>query len=194
LRGEEAAKPTVTSKSGAPVRNPRSVLENALIKMTGVRSLRVQLQLTLPTGAREVVVETVKPDRMRVTAPDGEFLLIGQNYYYRLAGGAWQVTTSKSALDTPASALDYSTFVKQMLGTPGITLTGRVLGEEAVDGFETVAYEFTVTDGAESGTIAASIGKNDGFLRRLFISGAGLSMKAWFTNINESFTIETPQL
>jgi hypothetical protein len=191
---EPDAQPTVTSKTGAPLRNPRSVLENALIKMTGVRSLRTRLQVTLPAGAREVVAEMVKPDRMRVTAPDGEIVVIGQDYYYRPAGGAWQVTNSKSALITSSSALDYSGFVKEMLNTAGVTITGRVLGEEAIDGFETIVYEFTVTDGAETGTIAASIGKGDGFLRRLLMSGSGITLKAWFTSINENFTIEKPQI
>jgi hypothetical protein len=164
------------------------------MKLTGVRSLRTRLQVTLPTGDREVVAETVKPDRMRVTGPDGEIVVIGQDYYYRPAGGDWQVTKSRLALDPAGSALDYSALVKQMLNTAGVTITGRVLGEEAIDGFETVVYEFTVTDRAETGTIAASIGKDDGFLRRLFMSGSGLTLKAWFTNINENFTIEKPQM
>lgn len=188
---ESDAQPTVTSKTGAPVRNPRSVLENALLKMTGVRSLRTTLQMTSSTGAREVVVETVKPDRMRVTAPAGEIVVIGQAYYYRPAGGSWQVTNSRSALSTSGSALNYTAIVKEMLSATGVSITGRVLGEEAIDGAETVAYEFTVTDGAETGTIAASIGKSDGFLRRLFMSGSAITLKAWFTSINENFTIDS---
>src|SRR5713226_9465420 len=55
---EPDAQPTVTSKTGVPVRNPRSVLENALTKLSGARSLRTRLQMTLPTGEREVVAET----------------------------------------------------------------------------------------------------------------------------------------
>jgi hypothetical protein len=150
--------------------------------------------MTLPTGGREVVAETVKPDRMRVTAPEGEIVVIGQDYYYRPAGGDWQVTRSRSALDSAGSALDYSALVKQLLNGGGVTITGRVLGEEAIDGFETVVYEFTVTDRAETGTITASIGKGDGFLRRLFVLGPGVTMKAWFTSINENLTIERPQM
>jgi len=191
---EPDAQPTLTGKTTAPVRNPRSVLENALMKLTGVRSLRTRLQMTLPTGAREVLAETVKPDRMRVTAPDGEIVIIGQDCYYRPAGGDWQVTKSRLTLDPAGSGLDYSALVKQMLNTAGVTITGRVLGEEAIDGFETVVYEFTVTDGAETGTIAASIGKGDGILRRLFMSGSGVTLKAWFTSINENFTIEKPEM
>ncbi len=191
---EPDARPTVTSNTGAPVRNPRSVLENALTNLTGVKSLRMRLQMTLPTGGRELVAETVKPDRMRVTAPEGEIVMIGRDYYYRPAGGDWQVTRSRSALDPAGSALDYSALLKQMLNTAGVTITGRVLGEEAIDGFETVVYEFTVTDRAETGTITASIGKGDGFLRRLFMSGPGVSLRAWFTSINENLTIERPQM
>ena len=191
---ERDAQPTVTSKTGVPVRNPRSVLENALTNLTGVRSLRTRLQMTLPTGEREVVAEVVKPDRMRVTAPDGEIVVIGQDCYYRPPGGDWQVTRSRSALDSAGSALDYSALVKQLLNGGGVTITGRVLGEEAIDGFETVVYEFTVTDRAETGTITASIGKGDGFLRRLFVSGPGVTMRAWFTSINQNFTIEKPQM
>ena len=191
---EPDAQPTVTSKTGAPVRNPRSVLENALTKLSGARSLRTRLQMTLPTGEREVVAETVRPDRMRVTAPDGEIVVIGQDYYYRPAGGDWQITKSRSALGPAGSTGDYSAFVKQMLNTTGVTITGRLLGEEALDGFETVVYEFTVTNGAETGTITASIGKGDGFLRRLIMSGSGLTLKVWFTSINENFTIERPQM
>jgi len=191
---EPDAQPTVTSKTGDPIRNPRSVLENALTNLTRVRSLRTRLQMTLATGGREVVAETVKPDRMRVTAPDGEIVIIGQDCYYRPAGGDWQVTKSKSAVDAAGSALDYSALVKQLLNGGGVTITGRVLGEEAIDGFETVVYEFTVTDRAETGTITASIGKGDGFLRRLFVLGPGVTMRAWFTSINENFTIERPQM
>ena len=191
---EPDAQPTVTSKTGDPIRNPRSVLENALTNLTRVRSLRTRLQMTLATGGREVVAEVVKPDRMRVTAPDGEIVIIGQDCYYRPAGGDWQVTKSKSAVDAAGSALDYSALVKQLLNGGGVTITGRVLGEEAIDGFETVVYEFTVTDRAETGTITASIGKGDGFLRRLFVLGPGVTMRAWFTSINENFTIERPQM
>jgi hypothetical protein len=191
---EPDARPTVTGKTGVPVRNPRSVLENALTTLTGVRSLRARLQMTLATGGREVVAEVVKPDRMRVTAPDGEIVIIGQDCYFRPAGGDWQVTKSRSAVDAASSALDYSALVKQLLNGGGVTITGRVLGEEAIDGFETVVYEFTVTDRAETGTITASIGKGDGFLRRLFVLGPGVTMRAWFTSINENFTIERPQM
>ena len=191
---EPDAQPTVTSKTVDPIRNPRSVLENALTNLTRVRSLRTRLQMTLATGGREVVAEVVKPDRMRVTAPDGEIVIIGQDCYYRPAGGDWQVTKSRSAVDAAGSALDYSALVKQLLNGGGVTITGRVLGEEAIDGFETVVYEFTVTDRAETGTITASVGKGDGFLRRLFVSGPGVTMKAWFTSINENLTIERPQM
>jgi hypothetical protein len=191
---EPDARPTVTGKTGVAVRNPRSVLENALTNLTGVRSLRTRLQMTLATGGREVVAEVVKPDRMRVTAPDGEIVVIGQDCYYRPAGGVWQVTKSSSAVNAAGSALDYSALVKQLLNGRGVTITGRVLGEETIDGFETVVYEFTVTDRAETGTITAAIGKDDGFLRRLFVLGPGVTMRAWFTSINENFTIERPQI
>jgi len=150
--------------------------------------------MTLPTGGRELVAETVKPDRMRITAPEGEIVVIGQDCYYRPAGGDWQVNRSRSALDSAGSALDYSALVKQLLNGGGVTITGQVLGEEAIDGFETVVYEFTVTDRAETGTITASIGKGDGFLRRLFVLGPGVTLRAWFASINENFTIERPQM
>jgi hypothetical protein len=187
------AEPKLRGTTGAVVKNPRLVLESALRKMSSVSSLRVRLQMTMTTGDREVVVETVKPDRMRVTATDGEIVVIGRNYYYRPTGGVWQAANSKSTPSTSALATDYSAFVGQMLSAAGVTITGRNLGEEVVDGVETVAYEFTVTDGVESGTITASIGKDDAFLRRLALSGPAFSMTAWFTSINESITIEKPE-
>jgi hypothetical protein len=140
------------------------------------------------------MIESVKPDRMRVIAPDGEIVVVGNTYYYKPAGGEWQASTSKSALAASTSSLDYRAFLEQALSGPGVTITGTVLGEEVIDGVETVAYELSVSDRKESGTVQVWIEKRDGYLRRMFMSGPGMNLRIWLSSINESFTIQTPQM
>jgi hypothetical protein len=60
------------------------------------------------------------------------------------------------------------------------------------DGVETVVYEFRVSDASETGSVQISVGKDDGYIRRISISGGSIRIKIWYTNINEPFSIEPP--
>jgi hypothetical protein len=184
----------LNGNTGTPVHNPLAVLRNSLTRMGTINSLRTHLQFSSTEGTREIIAEMIKPDRMRVTAPDAEVVVIGQTYYVRKPGEDWQVASSKSSLNMSVSALDYAQFLNKMLTTPGISVTGRAMGDEVVDGYTTVAYEFTITDGNQKGTIETAVGKDDGFLRRLFMYAPSMTLKAWFTGINEGFKIERPQI
>lgn len=184
----------LNGEKGTPIRNPLAVLRGALSRMNRVTSLRTRLQFSSSDGSRDLTAEMVKPNRMRIIAPDAEIIVIGHGYYIKRAGEDWQATKSTTALSLSAPVLDYAQFVNKMLATPGLSITGRLVGDEVIDGYTTVAYEFTVTEGKERGIIEACVGKDDGFLRRLFLFAPSLTLKAWFTGINETFTIEEPRM
>jgi hypothetical protein len=185
---------------GSTLPNARSVLESVFTKMAEVKSVRTRIQSFLSTGQREVVIEAMKPDRMHVTSPEGEFIAIGSTFYLKNNGG-WRVTTlptGKAAQS--ASGLDFGALVKQMLGTSGLLIAGHQLGDQVLDGVDTAAYEFDITDRTGNGTIQVSVGKLDGYMRRLSISGgprfsqgeSELIINVWFTDINETFSIQPP--
>ena len=176
----------------ANVPNPRLLMEKMLAGLAEVKSLRIRARLTMPSGQRDLFIETIRPDRTRVTSSDMEIVVIGRTSYFRQAGGAWQTTA------IPASAVAQLNVgpeaLKQLVNTPGVSMSARIVGADLIEGVETVAYEFTVSDRDGTGTIEASIGKSDGLVRQLFITGPGVQMKMWFSGINESLTIEPPAM
>jgi hypothetical protein len=180
-----------TSPSGAPLRNARTVLESALTKMGEINSLRTRLQASMPTGQREVMIESIKPDRAHIVSSDGEMIVIGRKFYMKNSAG-WQVTSLPAGGAQSDSGLDFRTIVKQLIGKPGVRVTGQVLGTQSIDGVDAIAYEFAITDGSETGTIQLSVGKEDGYMRRMALSGGALGIKVWFTDINEQFSIDPP--
>jgi hypothetical protein len=178
--------------SGAPLRNARTVLESALTKMAEVNSVRIRMQASLPTGEREVLIESVKPDRAHITSPEGEMIIIGRKFYLK-SGGTWQVTSAPSGGAQSDAGFDIRTVVKEAIGKAGVSITGQILGDQTVDGVNTVAYEFAVNDRSETGKIQVSVGKDDGYIRRMLLSSGGFGIKVWFSNINEQFSIEPPR-
>lgn len=180
-----------TGPSGTPLRNARIVLESALTKMGEINSLRTRLQASMPTGQRDVMIESIKPDRAHIVSSDGEMIVIGRKFYMKNNAG-WQLTSLPAGGAQSDSGLDFRALVKQMLGKPGVRLTGQVLGTQSIDGVDSIAYEFAITDGSETGTIQVSVGKEDGYIRRMALSGGALEIKVWFTDINERFSIDPP--
>ena len=192
---ESAAKrggPGGGEPADAKVPNARLLMEKILTGLAKVKSLRIRARLTMPNGQRDLIVETIRPDRTRVTSSDMEIVVIGRASYFRQAGGTWQTTA------IPASAAVQLNVgpeaVKQLVNDPSVSMSARIVGEDLIEEVETVAYEFTVTDRDGTGTIEASIGKSDGLVRQLFIAGPGVQMKMWFSGFNESLTIEPPDM
>ena len=183
-KGESAA---------AKVSNPRQVLEQMFTRLGAAKSVRIRSRISTPNGELETVVENVKPDRARVVSQDSEFIVIGCAFYMRRGGGAWQTSSM------PASALDQlnmggAEVLKQLFSIPGVTMSARITRSEVIDGVDTVGYEFSITDRQGAGTIEAFVGKTDGLPRRLFVSGPGLNMKAWYSGFDDGITIEPPQM
>jgi len=184
---EEKTKPLEGGSS--PLRNARVVLEGALTKMSEVTSIRTRVQTFLPAGEREMLIESIKPDRTHLVSADSEMIVIGRKFYMK-NGGTWQVTSMPAGKGD--LGLDFRTFVKEMTGKSGVRISGQVVGSQMLDGVETVAYEFAVTDGSETGTIQVCVGKQDGYMRRIFLLGGQLEIKIWFTDINQPISIEAP--
>jgi hypothetical protein len=182
---------SINRATGSPVKNPRGLLEGALAKMSEVGSVRTRLQTSLPTGLREVLIETVKPDRTHITSPEGEMIIIGRKFYIK-TNGAWSVTSIPVAGARSDTGFDFRSMVRQMLAKSGVRVTGQEIGGQTLDGVETVAYELAISDGRESGTIQLCVGKQDGFIRRMFLLSGGLEFKLWFTSVNEPLSIEPP--
>lgn len=180
-----------TNLTGSPVRNPRAVLESALTKLGEVNSVRTRIQGSLPEGQREILIESMKPDRLHVTSSYGEMIAIGRKLYMKSTGG-WQVTAMPADGPQSRAGFDFRTLVKEMISKSSVRMTGKVLGSQMIDGVDTVTYEFAVTEGSETGTIQVSVGKADGYMRRMSVLGGALSINFWFTDINEQFSIEPP--
>jgi len=130
----------------------------------------------------------MKPDRMHVTSPYGEMISIGRKFYVKGTGG-WSVT-SGNAMQSDAG-LDFRALVKQFIEKSRVTITGYLLGPQTVDGIDTTAYTFEVTDGREFGKIELYVGK-DGYIRQMFLSEGAVNLKLWFNDLNEPLSIEPP--
>lgn len=177
--------------SGTPLRNAREVLESALTKISEVKSSRTRMQMTSAAGQREVFIESVKPDRMHVSSADAEMISIGRKFYIK-TGGGWTVSTAPATSSTLDSGLDVRTFMREMTSKGNVRISGKILGSQVIDGVETIAYEFAVTDGSEMGTIRLSVGKQDGYMRLLSATGGGMDMMVMFSSLNEPISIEAP--
>ena len=188
--------PSAIHPRGATVPNAVSVLRNALTKITTVKSVRTRIQAFLPTGQREVVIETVKPDRTHVVSPEGEIITIAGKVYLN-TGDGWQVTPVAPAIATRSDAgVDFSALVKEMIDKSKVLITGHMLGDRVFDEVDCSVYEFEVTDRSGTGTIQVSVGKKDGYMRRLEISGpaqdGAFRINVWFDNINQPISIKQP--
>jgi hypothetical protein len=187
-----------THSRGPALQNARSVLEKAMSKMSEVRSVRIRMQTVLPSGPREILIETIAPDRMHLVSAEGEMIVIGSTFYLK-SDGAWQVSKVPGSFPGKDSGFEFGTLVKQFITKSGVRITGHSLGDFVLDGVDTSGYEFEVSDRSETGSIQLSVGKQDGYIRRLSISGptfveggSGLTMTVWFTNINEPLSIQPP--
>jgi hypothetical protein len=160
--------------------------------MSEVNSLKIQMRVSLPTGENNMTVERDGANRARVTGGGKEVITVGGKVYSRDGDGPWQVTAVPSGMQGLDWSLDFVSFAKQMLSKSRVHVTGQILGEEVLDGVNTVAYEFTVSDKSESGTLRLCVGKRDGYIRRFFLNGGQISVKMWFTNLNESMSINAP--
>jgi len=130
----------------------------------------------------------MKPDRMHVTSPYGEMISIGRKFYVKGPGG-WSLTPGNEAQSD--AGLDFRALVKQLIQKSRVAITGYLLGPQTVDGIDTVAYTFEVTEGKEFGKVDVYLGK-DGYIRQMFLSEGALNLKLWFNNLNEPLSIEPP--
>ena len=178
----------LTTTKGSPVKNPRAILENAISKMSELNSVRTRMQSVLASESIDVVIESMKPDRMHVTSPYGEMISIGRKFYVKGTEG-WSVTSGNAPQSD--AGLDFKALVMQFIEKSRVTITGYLLGPQTVDGIDTVAYTFEVTEGKEFGKIELYLGK-DGYIRQMFLSGRALNLKMWFNNLNEPLSIEPP--
>jgi hypothetical protein len=160
--------------------------------MADVSSMRTRMEATVSNGQRDLLIETVKPDRMRVVAQDGEMIFIEGKLYSRAGAGRWETREMPPGGAQSVAGVDFVRFLKQVLSKSRVRVAGQILGSESLDGIETIAYEFTVSDNSETGTIQVSVGKDDGFMRKLFLTGGQVVVRAWFTDINGDISIEAP--
>ena len=145
------------------------------------------------------MIETVAPDRVRVVSPESEMIVIGSTVYLK-SNGAWQITRVPGSYSGKDAGFEFGTLLKELIAKSGVRITGQSLGDYVLDGVDTLGYQFEVSDRSETGSIQVSVGKQDGYIRRLLISGGtslvagggGLAITVWFTNINEPLSIEPP--
>ncbi len=178
----------LTTTKGSPVKNPRAILENAITKMSELNSVRTRMQSLMPSGSIDVIIESMKPDRIHVTSPYGEMISIGRKFYVKGTDG-WSVTSGNAAQSD--AGLDFSALIKQFIEKSRVTITGYLLGSQTVDGIDTTAYTFEVTEGKEFSKIELFLG-DDGYMRQMFLSGRAVNLKLWFNNLNEPLSIEPP--
>jgi hypothetical protein len=119
-------------------------------------------------------------------------IFIEGKLYSRTGAGTWDAREMPPGGAQSVAGVDFVRFLKSLLNKSRVRVAGQILGSESLDGIETIAYEFTVSDNSETGTIQVSVGKDDGFMRKLFITGGPVVVRAWFTDINESISIEPP--
>ena len=146
------------------------------------------MQSLMPSGSIDVIVESMKPDRMHVTSPYGEMISIGGKFYVKGTEG-WSVTPGNAPQSD--AGLDFSALIKQFIEKSRVRITGYLLGPQTIDGIDTTAYAFEVTEGKEFNKIELYLG-NDGYIRQMFLSGRTLNLKMWFNNLNEPLSIEPP--
>jgi hypothetical protein len=178
----------IATSTGSPLRNARGILESAISKMSELNSVRTRMQTTMPSGQMDVLIESVKPDRTHVVWPHGEMIGIGRKFYVKGEGG-WTVTSVKAPQSD--AGVEFNALIKQLLQKSGVKITGQLLGTQTLDGIDTVAYVFEVDDGIQTGKISLNLGR-DGYMRQMFLSGGGLDLKLWFSNLNEPLSIEPP--
>jgi len=171
------------------LRNARAVLEGIFNRIRKVSSLRMDIVRSGPYGDEQVTIEAVKPDRFRMKSPRLEMVVIGPDCYFRRGGDRWQIMSSKTILRDE----DPRTFLSDLCVIGQASISGRTIGDAAVNGFETTVHEFLLSYKAgDRVTMQAYIEKRDAYLRKLSILGNHRQIQIWFNNLDEEFEIDPP--
>ena len=160
-----------------------------------VKTLR--MKMTMPSAAapgetQQMILEMVRPDRMRVTMETAEgtfeMIIIGDVSYMNL-GGTWMQLPGPQDLST-YGALSPDDPVDEV-SAPDVTVVQS--GTETIDGVACTVWDVTIPD-EEAGTITGRmwVGADDNLPRRLVFETPDGPMTVEYSGYNEDITIEPP--
>jgi len=195
LASDEEGGKSRSDFTAATIPNARGVLYAALNQLASANSLRLRMQLSSGNRMREILIETIKPNRrMRILADDVEVIMIGRDFYVKERSGPWQASSIAPTINSiSVDNMDPRVLFRDVLSLRAPSITGRMVAHELIDGFDTVVYQFTVSDRKETGKIEACIAKEDNFVRRLMLHAPWGEATMWFTSINDEINIERPE-
>lgn len=175
----------------------RTVLTKAFAKLASVQSLRTRISVSgSQSVANEVVIESIRPDRVHLTNAQMEMFVIGSTSYFKVSGGDWQKTDlGTSQKNINAMQLNPMNLIDQLFATPGLKLSGRVIGKSVLDSTPTTVYEIIGLDNkGEKGIIRAWIGETDQLPRKMEISSpdSPMNLSFRFSDFNSNFSIQPP--
>jgi hypothetical protein len=180
--------------------NARKVLENAFTELEKVKSLRMRMKATnLQNEERETVIETVRPNRLRMRSTGFEMITIGTTIYFKAADEPWKTSATNESVVN--KALNPKDLIKMALNAPGVSMSAWAVGEEVLAGTKTMIYEITMDERGKnnqpiSSTIRMWVGKSDELPRKMEFSSPGSAMKMSVTygDFNSKIVINAPRL
>jgi hypothetical protein len=177
--------------------NAQAVLDKAFTQLGKVKSFRMRFTLASQNEARETVIETVRPNRLRMRSTGVEVIAVGSDVYTRISEGPWQ-KTSNPAL---TQSLEQTDFLKMALSAPGISISGWAVGEEVIAGTPTTIYDITIEEQKASkkfasGSIRMWIGKTDELPRKMEFSMPEtlVRMNISYSDFNANIVINAPTM
>lgn len=180
--------------------NPRKVLENVFTQLEKVKSLRMRMKATnLQNEERETVIETVRPNRLRLRSTGIEMITIGSTIYFKTANEPWKMkATDESVVN---NALNPKDLIKMALNAPGVSMSAWAVGEEVLAGTPTTIYEITMEERGKSNQLISSsirmwVGKSDELPRKMEFSmpGSAMKMSVTYGDFNAKIVINAPRM
>jgi hypothetical protein len=177
--------------------NAQAVLDKAFMQLAKVKSFRMTFSFAAQNEERETVIETVRPNRLRMRSTGVEMIAVGSDVYTKAYQGPWQKTSNPAM----TKSLDQTDFLKLVLSSPGISISGWAVGEEVIAGTPTTIYDMTIEEeGASkklvSGSIRIWIGTKDDLPRKMEFSMPETLVKinVSYTDFNANIVINAPAM
>jgi hypothetical protein len=167
--------------------NARAILESAWVKMTNLKSGKIQATHRNPTEeGKSYVYEFVEPDRVRIISETGEVIAIASAIYGKQHGQQWNQIPEKSASTVPVPT--YKSFSKMFVGTPAVV---QLMGEENFNQVST--WKIKVEDKSGSSGFMW-VGKEDGYVHQVegTVATSGGYVKMTFSEHNVNMSILPP--
>lgn len=188
----KSSSPTTSASPDAAAGEPRAALSAAFEKMVDVQSFRFRGESQSSGQLEQISGEMVPPNTMRISAKEGEIVILPDTFYVKEEGGQWvglKIPADQAANQTP-SVFNPAQEMRDLSGAQNFKLVGL----DVVDGTPTTVYSYEETINGQPATTKMWIGVADNLPRKVEQSiGGQVDSTFFFSDYGQVPPIQAPE-